>query len=288
MQPGDLVLANYTATVKDTGNLIETTIEDEAKKLDAHDPTKRYEPKLIAVGDGWVLKGVDEALATANVGEKTSIEVNPEKGFGERDPSKVRMMPIRRFGDKADQLSTGDEVEVEGRVGIIRYVGSGRAQVDFNHKYAGKTLIYDIAITKNLEIIDEKVKALAKRRIPIDDDKIGLDIEDNVAKLQLPEDYYVVEGIQIIKKAISNDVFKYIKSISKVLFVEEYSSPKAPDDAKKTTGKGAKKTTGKGDIKEETEEGLQADDAKKTQKPDEKTEDPKQDSDTLDSEESKP
>ena len=38
MEKGDLILLDFTAKVKDTGNLIETTILEEAKKLDKEDP----------------------------------------------------------------------------------------------------------------------------------------------------------------------------------------------------------------------------------------------------------
>ena len=54
------------------------------------------------------------------------------KGFGKRDDSKIRMIPQRKLGDKADEVGVGDEIEIENRRGIVRYVGSGRIQVDFN------------------------------------------------------------------------------------------------------------------------------------------------------------
>jgi peptidylprolyl isomerase len=226
MEQGDLILADYTATVKDTGDLVETTVEEDAKKLGSHDPTRKYEARLIAVGDGWVLKGVDEALAKANVGDNLSIDIDPEKGFGSRDPSKVRMMPTRRFGEKADKLTTGDEVEVDGRVGLVRFVGSGRTQVDFNHRYAGKVISYNLTLRKKLESQEEKIKAIARRRLPIDEDKLKVQMNEGTAILEFPEEYYLAEGLQIIKQAVANDVFKYLETISNVRYLESYTSPK--------------------------------------------------------------
>jgi len=226
MQQGDLILADYTATVKDTGDLVETTVEEEAKRLGSHDPTRKYEARLIAVGDGWVLKGVDEALATANVGDKLSIEIDPEKGFGLRDPSKVRMMPIRRLGERADKVTAGSEVEVDGRVGFVRFVGSGRTQIDFNHRYAGKVISYDLTIRRKLESLEDRIRAIARRRLPIEEDKIGLRIEGETAILEFPNEFYLVEGLQIIKQAVANDIFKYLDTIYRVHYVESYSSPK--------------------------------------------------------------
>src|SRR5438552_12814242 len=89
-QKGTLVLVDYTAKVKDTNEVFETTREADAKSSSIYDANIKYQPRLIAVGESWVLKGLDDALLNANVGDKVPIEVPPEKGFGTRDPSKDR------------------------------------------------------------------------------------------------------------------------------------------------------------------------------------------------------
>ena len=233
LDAGSLILANYTARIKDTGEVIDTTIEEEAKKVGFYDPTKRYEPRLIAVGEGWVLKGLDEAILSADVGQKLSVEVAPEKGFGVREPNRVKMIPLRKFGEKASELKVGDEMEVENKIGIIRFVGSGRAQVDFNHRYAGKTLVYDLEILKSLQTDLEKISALIRRRLPVEENKLKVMIEDASTKIELPGEFYLSEGLHIVKKAIANDVFKFIKIVNKVFFIETYegAKPKEPEAA---------------------------------------------------------
>src|SRR3989449_10824433 len=59
---GDLLLTNYTAKVKDTGEVIETTSEGEAKKFGIFDSERRYGPRLVAVGEGGVLAGLEEEM----------------------------------------------------------------------------------------------------------------------------------------------------------------------------------------------------------------------------------
>ena len=147
---GQLILLDYTAKIKDSGEIFETTIEDEAKKHSLHEPNVKYRPKLVSVGEGWVLKGLDDALSETTSGDKKTIEVSPDKGFGERDKGKVRMIPLRKLGEDAEKVSVGDTVEIDNKKGIIRYIGSGRVQVDYNHRYAGKTILYDINITNCL------------------------------------------------------------------------------------------------------------------------------------------
>ena len=150
MNNGDLILLDFTAKVKDTGDLIETTIEEEGKKIGDFDEDFVFKPRLVAVGDSWVLKGLDEALAEAEIGKQVNIDIPPEKGFGVRDASKTSLFPLKKFRDKADQISVGSEIEIDGRIGIVRFVGSGRAQIDFNHRYAGRTLEYNFTVVKSV------------------------------------------------------------------------------------------------------------------------------------------
>lgn len=231
LEKGSLVLVDYTAKVKDTNEVFETTREEEAKKTDLYDPTRKYEPRLVSIGEAWVLKGLDEALAKAGVGDKMNVEVTPDKGFGERDPNKVRMIPQRKLGDKADEVRVGDVVELDDRTGIIRYIGSGRLQVDFNHRFAGKTLVYDVDIIKKLDTDNDKVIALIKRRIPIEDSKIKFNISGADLSIELPEETYLADGVQIIKRAVANDIFKFVPVVKNIKFVENYTAPEPPQQA---------------------------------------------------------
>jgi peptidylprolyl isomerase len=253
LEKGSLILLDYTAKIKDTGNVIETTVEEDAKKSGTHDPSHRYEPKLISVGDGWVLKGLDEALSTANEGDKRDVEVSPAKGFGERDPSKIRMIPQRKLGDKADEVSVGDEIEIEKRKGIVRYVGSGRVQLDFNHRFAGRVILYNINVVKKIQTEDDKVRSLTRRWIPLKEDKIKFEIKSPILELVLPDETFLLDGIQIIKGALSNEIFKYVPSITTVRFIEEYASREndVEQGSKKVEEQGSKKVEEQGSKKVE-------------------------------------
>ncbi len=231
LEKGSLILVNYTARVKDTGEIIESTIEEEAKKGNIHEPNRVYEPRLLSVGEGWILKGVDEALLNANVGDNLTIEVPPSKAFGNWDQKKVRMIPLRRLGDKADEVKVGDAIEMDNKVGIVRFIGSGRVQIDFNHKLAGKTLEYSLEILKKLESDDEKITALIKRRLPIKDTKFKK--EDDRLDIEIPNEYLLQEGLQIIKRAIANDILRYVHSVNKIMFIESYEREIKKEESKK-------------------------------------------------------
>jgi peptidylprolyl isomerase len=237
-QKGTLVLVDYTAKVKDSNEIFETTREADAKSNSTYDANVKYQPRLISVGESWVLKGLDDALVNTTVGDKLSIEVPPEKGFGTRDPAKIRMIPIRKLGEDAEKVTVGDTIELDERTGIVRFIGSGRVQVDFNHRFAGKTIVYDLNVIKSLDTDQDKVMGLLKRRFPIEESKIKFEIKGAELDVNVPEEAMMMEGLQIVKRAIANEIFKFVTKLEKVNFIDSYNKPK-PAEQKPAEAKAA-------------------------------------------------
>ena len=233
---GSLILVEYTAKVKDTDEVFETTIEAEAKKHSIHDANVKYQPKLVSVGESWVIKGLDEALANSKVGDKTSVEVTPDKGFGERDSGKVRMIALRKLGEDADKVTVGDTIEIDQKTGIIRFIGSGRVQVDYNHRFAGKTIIYDVNVLKALETDDEKINGMLKRHLPVDDSKLVFKKTGTSLDINIPEELFRSDGLQVMKHFIQSDIFKFVPTLEKINFLETHLI-KSSDTQKKEESK---------------------------------------------------
>ncbi|MGB9003994.1 MAG: FKBP-type peptidyl-prolyl cis-trans isomerase [Nitrosotalea sp.] len=225
-QKGTLVLADYTAKVKDTNEVFETTREADAKSGNIFDANVKYHPKLVSVGESWVLKGLDDALLAANAGDKLTVEVPPEKGFGTRDPAKVRMVPLRKLGDDADKVSVGDVIELDDKTGIIRFIGSGRVQVDYNHRFAGRTILYDVNVLKSLDTDQDKIMGLLKRRFPLDESKLKFEIKGTQLDITIPDEALMMEGLQVVKRAIANEVIKFVSTLDKINFIESYNKAK--------------------------------------------------------------
>jgi len=225
-EKGTLIFANYSAKVKDTGEGIESTVEEDAKKLKIYEESRKYEPRLVAVGEGWLISGLDAEVAKLSVGDKKEIELAPEKAFGLRDPTQLRMIPLRKFGEREHELSVGDSVEIDNRVGVVRFVGSGRAQVDFNHRLAGKSIIYDFQVLRTVDTDKDKVRALVDRRFAGEGGKTTVELANEALTVTIPEDLFLVEGLQIIKRGIANDVFKFVPSLTTLTFLERFANPK--------------------------------------------------------------
>lgn len=223
---GSLILVDYTAKVKDTEEIFDTTIEEEAKKHSIYEPNVKYQPKLVSIDEVSypVLKGLDEALAKTSTGDKLTVEVTPDKGFGERDSGKVRMIPIRKLGEDAEKVSVGDTIEIDNKRGIVRFIGSGRVQIDYNHKYAGKTILYDVNVVKALDSPKEKIEGILQNRLPMENTKINFELKDNQVDIDIPEDILRADGLQIMKHFIQLDIFKFVPTLEKVCFVETHTN----------------------------------------------------------------
>ena len=236
---GSLILVDYTAKVKDSEDVFDTTREEDAKKYSIHEPNVKYQPKLVSIGEVSypVLKGLDEALAKTSVGDKLTVEVSPEKGFGERDSGKVRMVPLRKLGEDAEKVSVGDTIEVDNKRGIIRFIGSGRVQIDYNHRYAGKTILFDVNVLKSLDAPNDKVDGILKNRLPVEDSKISFDLKDKEVSITIPEEILRADGLQIMKHFIQLDIFKFVPTLEKVNFVETHVNKQTKEKKPETTEK---------------------------------------------------
>ena len=236
---GSLILVDYTAKVKGTEEVFDTTIEEDAKKHSIHEQNFKYQPKLVSIGEVSypVLKGLDEALAKTAAGDKLTIEVSPDKGFGERDSGKVRMIPIRKLGEDAEKVSVGDSIEVDNKRGIIRYIGSGRVQVDYNHRYAGKTILFDVNVIKSLDSPNDKIDSILKNRLPVENTKIAFELKDKEVNIAIPEEILRADGLQIMKHFIQLDVFKFVSTLEKVSFVETHVNKQAQEKKPETKEK---------------------------------------------------
>ncbi len=222
---GSLILTDYTATVKDTAEVFDTT-----KNKDTDAP----KPKLVAVGEGWVLRGLDESLADMSPGEKKTIEVPPDKAFGARDPRKVRMIPLRKLGEDAEKVSIGDTITIDKKEGVIRYIGSGRVQIDYNHRLAGKTIMYDLEVTKLLDSDDARSKAVVDNGFADYNVDVVSVLTGDSLEVAIPKELFRAEGLQTAKHFVQRDVFRYAKSVKKVRYVEEHmANPPAATMSKK-------------------------------------------------------
>ena len=120
---------------------------------DVVDSTFDKNPATFKVGDGNLLPGFEQAMFGLKAGDKRSIAISPEQGFGQGNPQNVQVIPRNQF--EGMDLSEGllvifkDAANTE-LPGVVKSFTDDTVVVDFNHPLAGKALSFDV------EIIDVK------------------------------------------------------------------------------------------------------------------------------------
>ncbi len=251
---GDFILVEYTVRVKETGNVIDTTSEELAKKENIYESGRVYGPVLVVIGRGWINEVVENALKEMNIGEEREVIVPPEKAFGERDPSKIKTISIREFRRRNINVRVGDIIEYGGERGIVKSISGGRVVVDFNHPLAGKTLIYKVKIVSKLEELTDKIRALAVRHLQVPGEELSIEYipEEKKVVIIIPTKYMTRKDIQYGKIGLAADIYTFFKdSVKRIEFREVFEFEKKEEKISKEEGE--KKENKKGEEVETSE-----------------------------------
>jgi len=123
-----------------------------ALKLDSGDvvdSTFDKKPATFKVGDGNLLPGFEQAIYGLKAGDKRSLSISPEQGFGQGNPQNIQVMPRSQFQDM--ELSEGllvifnDAANAE-LPGVVKAFDDNQVTIDFNHPLAGKALSFEVEI----------------------------------------------------------------------------------------------------------------------------------------------
>jgi len=224
MEEGDLVYVDYDIWIMPDNEdeepiLFDTTDEEKAREEEIYDEDASYGRKPFIIGEGEIVEGFYEALLESEVGEENSIEVPPEKGIGNRDPSKIELFSRRELDRKGIDPVVGKEVEIDNRRGTIIQATAGRIRVDFNHPLAGKTLKYDYTINEKPEEDEEIVNAIFEKNFRKSD--IEVSKEDDKINIILPEECKYDQSWMVSKYRVVGDLRKYL-DIKIINFIEQY------------------------------------------------------------------
>ena len=218
---GDFVLVEMTGRAVETDEIFDTTDEELAKEEGIHDENRTYGPKLVVVGEGYVLKGLDDRLPGLKLGETAEVEIPPEEAFGERSPESVRTVPYRVLRSKGVNPVIGQQIELDGRSPVVRSVGAGRVQLDYNHPLAGRKIVYHVKATIRYDSDEDKIRSLIGRRfLDVDLDKFQLKILKKKVRIQIPDEIFFGENIQIAKRGVALDIQRYFEDVDEVEYTE--------------------------------------------------------------------
>jgi len=169
LKKNDFVEIEYIGKIKETGEIFDTNVEKEAKKLNLNIKIK---PLIICLGENMILPAIDNFLVGKEVGKSYTLTLPPEKAFGERKRELIKIMPMSVFRGQNITPRVGMVFSFDGLFGKISAVSGGRVIVDFNNPVAGKKVIYELKVKRKIKEMKEKVKALMlvffKKEFPFD------------------------------------------------------------------------------------------------------------------------
>ncbi len=218
---GDFIMVDMTGSSVETGEVFDTSSEETAQAEGLYEEGRSYGSRLVIVGDGYVLRGLDEKLPGTAFEEEVEIEIDPQDAFGERNPDDLETVPYRVLRSKGINPYVGAELEIDGRSAIVRSVGAGRVQVDYNHPLAGRKIVYKLKVVEH--ITDEKdiMRALLGRRfLGIETKEFKLKKTKKKLRIGIPDQIFFGENIQIAKRGVALDLLRYFEDIEEIEYYE--------------------------------------------------------------------
>jgi FKBP-type peptidyl-prolyl cis-trans isomerase 2 len=155
VQKNDFVEIEFTG--KTNEEIFDTTNPEEAKSIGLQAEVK---PVIACVGKEMILKGLDNELEGKEVGKTHSLHLMPDQAFGKRNPSLIKIIPMRVFREKNMNPGPGMVFQFDDKMAKIISVSGGRVTADFNNPLAGKEVDYDFKVNKIITDDKEKVNAI--------------------------------------------------------------------------------------------------------------------------------
>ena len=134
VENGKNVVVHYTGKFED-GSVFDTSL------------TEGREPIKTVLGQGNLIKGFEIGLVGMSEGEKKTVEVSPEDGYGEYLDGLVTKVEKKQV---PEGVKIGDVLKSEGPKGTISVtvteINENDIKLDANHPMAGKKLIFDLEV----------------------------------------------------------------------------------------------------------------------------------------------
>ena len=216
----EFVKVTYTGREKETGRIFDTNDEKVAKENNIYDAKFNYKPALMILGKNQLIKGFEEALEKMKPGEEKIVEIPPEKAYGQRKASLVRLIPLQAFKKSKIDPKPGMILQLDGTPARVQSVSGGRVRVDFNHELAGKTLIFNIKLVEKIEKQEDKIKEIVKQVFPFEENP-EIKIKEKDVEIKISKKSTAMQDYQTRKMLLINQI-KNFAEMQNIKIIEEY------------------------------------------------------------------
>jgi FKBP-type peptidyl-prolyl cis-trans isomerase 2 len=140
---------NMAKTVKN-GDKVKVHYVGRLEGGEVFDSSVDREPLDVEVGGAQVIQGFEEGLVGMEEGEKKTISISPEEGYGHRDPALLIEIPNANIPDGITP-EVGMKLRLADKKGqsvmvTVTDVGKESIRLDANHPLAGRVLVFDLEV----------------------------------------------------------------------------------------------------------------------------------------------
>lgn len=135
-----------------TGDQVKVHYTGKLSTGEPFDSSAGREPLAFTVGAGQMIKGFDAAIPGMKIGDKKTIHIAPEDGYGER--SEEAIIPFPKTNIPADmKVEVGMQLMLSNEHGqpvqvIVVGIEDDAIILDANHFLAGQELVFDIELVE--------------------------------------------------------------------------------------------------------------------------------------------
>ena len=134
VENGNTVVVNYTGRLED-GTVFDSSL------------TEGREPLKAQLGQGLLIKGFEDGLLEMTIGDKKTIEIEPQDAYGDVIEEMIAEVPKENM---PEDITVGDLLQAQGPMGPVNVkvieIKENVVVVDGNHPLAGQKLIFDLEL----------------------------------------------------------------------------------------------------------------------------------------------
>ncbi len=132
-------------------------LRTEAGVVEVHDLPVSY----LHGGASDLFPKVEQALEGKSIGERITVTLTPEEGFGPHDPKLTFTDDLDNAPPELRQV--GMEFEAQNARGEamllkVTHVADGKITVDANHPLAGRTVTFDVTVQDIRDATSEEIR----------------------------------------------------------------------------------------------------------------------------------
>ena len=209
MKDGDFIKLNFEMYVGEDKKLVSTNSEQLAKDNDIYDENVHYRDAVLIVGSENLFNEINESFKSAEAGKEYEVTITPENAYGIRDAKNIKVHTVREFQRHEIDPVPGKEITLGNRRGRVISVTPGRVLVDYNHQWAGKTVLYKYKVLGVVDSDAEKIKALIDYNYSVDSEKFTVTVKGKNVEITAPEESKFDPMWIESKYRLVNDIRKY-------------------------------------------------------------------------------